>query len=136
MEIGTLTVPWWAMMYLVVLFSFTVAGMIEHWKRNPAEACSSFISGCFALVFVVGYFNVEWVERFGWLLLPMLIYGLLWEFYASVQETYLAEEELKKQNDLTDDEKTILLNLAIFVNALVVVPGYVAGVKLCVDLFW
>ncbi len=135
MDVGTLSVPWWASLYLVVLFVFTVTGIFEDWKRNPRAACASAISCCFSFVFVIGFFHPDWAAKFGWVLIPMLIYGLMWEFYASVQETGQAEQELKSYDDLTDDEKSMLLNMAIIANALVVVPGYVAGLKLCVDLF-
>ncbi|MCB1682758.1 MAG: hypothetical protein KDI65_12600 [Alphaproteobacteria bacterium] len=135
MEIGTLSVPWWASLYLVVLFSFTVAGIIEDWRRNPRGACASAISCCFSFVFVIGFFHPDWATKFGWVLIPMLIYGLMWEFYASVQESSEAEQELKSHDDLTEEEQTMLLNMAIIVNALVVVPGYMAGLKLCMDLF-
>lgn len=135
MEWGALSVPWWAVLYLVVLFSFTVAGIAEDWRRNPPGACSSAISCFFSIVFVIGYFNEMWAAKFGWVLIPMVIYGLMWEFYASVRESGQAEEELKTYDDLTDEEKSFLLNMAIVVNAMIVLPGYLAGLRLCVDLF-
>ncbi len=135
MEWGALSVPWWAVLYLTVLFAFTVAGIIEDWTRNPRGTCSSAISCFFSIVFVIGYFNAPWAAKFGWVLIPMVIYGLMWEFYASVRETGQAEQELKTYEDLTDEEKSFLLNMAIVFNALIVLPGYLAGIKLCVDLF-
>ena len=123
-------------MYLVVLFSFTVAGIIDDWnKKNTPGVAASIISCCFLFVFVIGFFNEEWVAKFGWILVPMLIYSLLWEFYASVQETGEAEKEINTFDDLSPEEKNFLLNLAIFANALIVVPGYVLGIKLCIDIF-
>ncbi|MCB1591895.1 MAG: hypothetical protein KDI90_05530 [Alphaproteobacteria bacterium] len=135
MEWGSLFIPWWGVLYLVVLLSLTVAGILEDFKNNPKGACSSAISCFFSYVFVAGYFNENWAAKFGWVLIPMVIYGLMWEFYASVRETGKAQQELQTYDDLTDDEKSFLLNMAVMFNAFVVLPGYLAGVKLCVDLF-
>lgn len=135
MEWGALSVPWWAVLYLVVLLSLAAAGALEDLKSNPKGACSSAISCVFSFVFVVGYFNEAWAAKFGWVLIPMVVYGLMWEFYASVRESGQAEAELKGYDELTDDEKNLLLNAAIVMNALIVLPGYLAGLKLCVDLF-
>lgn len=132
----TLSLPWWAAGYLMVLLSFSVAGLINDLKHHPAGCVGSVMSLAFVFVFVIGYFHAPLAQHFGLLMLPMVVIGVAWEFTQAVQDTGRAEEELEKENDLDENEKTFLLNMATALNALLIVPGYVFGLKLCFDIIF
>lgn len=123
--------PWWALVYLAFVFGFTVAGSSGRLKRNLASVFCSVVSFCFIATFVIGYFHRSLIDTIGWIVIPMTMIGIAWEFYLAVTETGRAEEDLKDDPDLSDDERSFLINFAVFMNALLVVPGYALGIKLC-----
>ncbi|MCB1783846.1 MAG: hypothetical protein KDI13_07600 [Alphaproteobacteria bacterium] len=127
--------PWWALVYLAFVFGFTVAGSSGRLKRNPVSIGLSIVSFGFIAVFVIGYFHRSVIDDIGWLVVPMVVLGIVWEFYLAVTETARAEEDLKDDPELTDEERRFLINFAVFMNALLVVPGYALGIKMCLYFF-
>jgi threonine/homoserine/homoserine lactone efflux protein len=125
------SLPWWALVYLAFVFGFTVAGSGGRLKRSGVSIALSAVSFCFITTFVIGYFHRSLIDGIDWIILPMAVLGVAWEFYLAVTETARAEEELKTDQDLSDEERTFLINFAIFMNALLVVPGYALGIKFC-----
>lgn len=125
------SLPWWALAYLAFVFGFTVAGSGGRLRRNGSTIFMSAISFCLIATFVIGYFHRALIENLSWFVIPMAAFGIVWEFYLAVTETARAEEELKTDLDLSDEERSFLINFAVFMNALLVVPGYALGVKFC-----
>lgn len=134
METGVL-MPWWAWGYLMLVSAtFIVGCFIEPQTVSRRVYRNILIASCCSLfcicVFVTGVFNPQSVRVFGPMIVPMTLVGIFWEFTKAVNETRIAELELEKETDLSDDEQKFLLNLAIGFNAVLVVPGYVAGLVL------
>ena len=118
------TLPWWALTYLGVLFMITSAGAVTTFKDDPAAAISSFFSTVCIFVFVLGIFYAPLAQFFGWFLMPMVGIGVFWELKRASIETGMAEKELENEPDLTDDERSFLINFAIILNAFIVVLGF------------
>lgn len=128
------TLPWWALSYLGVVFALSFAGAFSGFRTDPAAAVSGLFSSASVFVFVIGIFHPPLAAYFGWFLVPMVVIGIMWEFNRAVFETNSAEKELRDEIDLTDEERVFLINFAVALNALIIVPGYMCGVKLCFDL--
>ena len=129
--LNSIVLPWWAALYLAAVIGlFFLSFVSKRSDRKSSEIISSALSVVTICVFVIGYFNLPIVNMLGFLMLPMTAVGLWWEFTRAVKETARAQEELGKESDLSDSEQSFLLNTAIGVNALLVVPGYMTGVIL------
>lgn len=132
--ISQITLPWWGWGYLLVVMTLFIAGCISDEKPDWNELVSSALSLFSICIFVIGFFNAFIVDAVNYLLIPMFLIGVYWEFSRALTESRRAEEDLSNDIDLTDNERIVLLNVAIGVNALVVVPGYVMGLVLCCKL--
>ncbi len=123
--------PWWAWGYLFALLSLFFAGLFAGEERSVNRIISSAFSVFSINIFVVGFFNGFVLDLIGYLIIPMFMIGVFWEFTRANIETVRAQAELEKEADLNDEERNFLLNMALLFNALVIVPGYVAGLVLC-----
>lgn len=132
--LDTLSLPWWASGYLVLLFAFHAVALFDDFKKDIAASVGSLLSLLALNVFVIGYYSPPLAQHFGWLLIPMLLISIFWEFTRSVHDTELAEKELEKEKDLSEGERSFLLNMATALNALLIVPAYVFGVVLCFNM--
>jgi len=128
------SLPWWAGLYLGIVFLMSAAGFMFSYQKDPAPALSDLLSTLCVFVFVMGYFHAPLALYFGWFLVPMVLMGIAWEYKRAIFETGLAERELEKEAELTENERRALINLAIALNGFVVVPGYVCGLVLCFNL--
>ena len=130
----SIDMPWWAWGYLFVVIGVFIASFFTpreiSFDRLLASSCSLF-SIC---TFVIAFFHPQIVQFFGLFLVPMTMMGIYWELISSADETSEAQAYLNKQNDMNDGERTFLLNIAIGLNALVVVPGYVVGILLSANV--
>ncbi len=122
--------PWWASGYLLIVLGLFLAGFFTEKPRTHHEFIGSAMSLFSICTFVVCFFNPEVFQLFGLLVIPMVLIGIYWEFIRAVQETSYAREMLSEEGDLSKGEQDFLLNVAIGFNAMIVVPGYVAGVIL------
>lgn len=129
-----LALPWWAAGYLCVVYGFSAVGLWEDWWHNRVAAIGGFMSIATITVFVLSYHIPSIGAHFGYLFFPMLLIGVMWEFTQAVHETSRAQEELLNEIELNDGEKDFLVNMAVALNALLIVPGYAYGIKLCYDI--
>ena len=124
--------PWWAWAYLLSLLTLFIAGLLAD---DDTRSFNRIISSAFSIfsiyIFVFGFFNQFVLDAIDYLVIPMFLIGVFWEFTRSNIETKHAEEELKKEADLSEEERNLFITIAIGVNALVIVPGYAAGFILC-----
>ncbi|MBI1301728.1 MAG: hypothetical protein GC137_08745 [Alphaproteobacteria bacterium] len=126
--------PWWAWGYLFVVIGIFIASFFTpreiSFNRLSASACSLF-SIC---TFVIAFFHSPIAHFLGLFLVPMTLIGIYWEFVNAADETSEAQDYLNNQHDIDEGERAFLLNVAIGLNALVIVPGYVLGILLSVDV--
>lgn len=122
--------PSWAWGYILLCAGLFTLSVSSEKTRNKNELISSVFSLICICVFTLGFFNAFIANILGYLVIPMACVGIYWEFTRAIIETKLAEEELEKEGDLSEGERSALLNLAIGFNALIVVPGYVMGLML------
>lgn len=120
--------PWWASGYLLIVLGLYVAGLFTDKPRSQHDIIGSAMSLFSICTFVICFFNADIAALFGLLVIPMSLMGVYWEFRQAVQESSYAREMLADEGDLDEDEQDFLLNIAIGFNALIVVPGYLAGV--------
>ena len=131
--IANVFVPWWLLIYLLLVLLLSGFSLLEPNKGGLVSAFSSIFSLVCIFVFSIGFYHSPLAEFFGFFLLPMVLIGILWEFTQSVRGTEKAQELLKGEKDLTEEERGLLLNAGIFLNALIVVPGYIMGIMLCLN---
>ena len=122
--------PWWATTYLVIVFGLYVAGVFSEKKRSHHEVIGSAMSLFSICTFTLCFFNTDLAKLFGLLVVPLTVLGIYWEFTRAVEETSYARKMLAEEGDLTEGEQDFLLNMAVGFNALIIVPGYLAGVIL------
>ena len=127
-----LVLPWWAGGYLFALmFLFVLSFMLDDDGRSFNRIVSSAFSVFSIHIFVVGFFNDFILDSIGYLIIPMFLIGVFWEYTRANIETKRAEEELAKELELSAEERDLFLTIAMGFNAIVIVPGYVAGFLLC-----
>lgn len=129
-----LSLPWWAMLYLCTVYGFSAIGLWEDLRHNRVAAIGGIMSLATITVFIFSYHMPHIASHFGYLFFPMLVLGIVWEFTQAIHETERAQEELEKEMELNDGEKAFLVNMATGLNALLIVPGYAYGIKLCYDI--
>lgn len=85
-------------------------------------------------VLSLALFNPIIADFLGLFLLPITAIGISWEFSRAERGTVTAKRQLSEEVDLSEEEQAFMLNLALGLNALVVVPGYAAGLILCFNM--
>lgn len=130
--ISGLVLPWWAWGYLLVLVTLFIAGLMA---KDESRSFNRIISSAFSVfaihIFVFGLFNQSVTDAIDYLIIPMFLIGVFWEYTRATIETKRVEEELKREADLSDEERNLFLTIALAFNALVIVPGYAVGFLLC-----
>ena len=122
-----INMPIWAWIYLVLVLIVFIASMFTERKRDVHQISGSVFSLFSICALVVALFNPPVAGFLGWFVLPITAIGLYWEFSRAEQEIVVARARLAEDGELDDEEREFLLNIAIGLNALIVVPGYVAG---------
>ena len=126
-----ISLPWWGWAYLLLVLTMFVIGFFVRDSGFDADRSVASAFSLFSIcIFVVGFFNPPLITFLGLFVIPMTAIGVYWEFTRAVRETARAQEELAGAHDLDDEERGFLLNMAIGLNALVVVPGYMMGIIL------
>ena len=112
-----------------------MAGAYDDYKSNKLNAAANLISLIIVFVFIFSFFDPEIANSLGYFVIPMFGIGIIWEFFSAVKDATEHEAELAVDQTISKKEGAQILNIACFINALVVVPGYLAGLKLCLDAF-
>ncbi|MFP4097525.1 MAG: hypothetical protein ACLFP8_01095 [Alphaproteobacteria bacterium] len=128
------SLPIWAGVYLIVVMIVFIAGFFSGHKQTFHEISGSVLSLLSICTLVVSLFNGFVASFLGWFVLPVTLIGLYWEYNRAEREIVFARIRLSEEVDLDEDEREFLLNFAIGLNALIVVPGYVCGVILSFNL--
>ncbi|MCK5374727.1 MAG: hypothetical protein KAJ40_05540 [Alphaproteobacteria bacterium] len=126
--------PLWAGVYLALVLIVFISGFLTTYKHSFHEISGSVLSLFSICVLVLALFNVS-VEMFlGLFVFPITAIGLYWEYSRAEREIVFARARLAEEIELDDEEREFLLNVAIGLNALIVVPGYVAGIIVCFNM--
>tara|TARA_B100001989_G_scaffold252785_1_gene236198 strand:+ start:37 stop:471 length:435 start_codon:yes stop_codon:yes gene_type:complete len=131
--ISDVFVPWWILLYLLFVLILSGFSLVEPLQEDYVAAISSIFSIVCIFVFTIGFYHKPLADFFGFFVIPMTIVGISWEFGQSVRGTEKAEKLLEEEKELSDEERGFLINAGIFLNAAIVVPGYVMGLMLCFD---
>jgi hypothetical protein len=129
-----INMPIWAWLYLVLVLLMFIAGFFTEYKRDFNEISGSVLSLFSICALVVALFNSPVAAFLGWLVFPITAIGIYWEHNRAEREIVFARGRLSEEIELDDDEREFLLNVAIGLNALLVVPGYVAGMIVCFNM--
>ena len=127
--------PIWAWLYLVLVLLVFIAGFFTEYKRDYNEISGSVLSLFSICTLVVALFNSTVATFLGLFVFPITAIGIYWEYSRSEREIVFARGRLAQEIELDDDEREFLLNVAIGLNALLVVPGYAAGLIVCFGFF-
>ena len=130
------SLPWWAILYLTLFLGLTLIGAATDYRDKKAAILGDFMSCGFACICVFSYFDISLAQSVGYWLIPMVLIGLAWEFASAVSDANFAEAEMKQERDITDEDRSLLLNLGISMGALIVLPACMMGAKVCFDLFF
>jgi energy-coupling factor transporter transmembrane protein EcfT len=130
-----INMPIWAWLYLVlVLLVFVVGFFAEYKQRDFYEIYGSVLSLFSICTLVVALFHPSVVAFLGLFVFPITVIGIYWEHTRAEREIVFARARLAQEIELDDEEREFLLNVAIGLNALLVVPGYVAGLVVCYNV--
>ncbi len=129
-----INMPLWAWLYLVLVLIVFIAGFFTEYKRDFNEISGSVLSLFSICALVVALFNPSVASFLGLLVFPITAIGIYWEHSRAEREIVFARARLSEEIELDDDERELLLNVAIGLNALLVVPGYVAGLIVCFNI--
>ena len=123
--------PWWAITYLVVLSSVILISLVKDYrdKRNPAYIIGEFVSGAIGFIFIFGYWHPDLVKLLSWLIVPALIYAIVWDQYA------LRFMKASSYPDLTDQENRDMDRYSKIFAILFILPCYITGALLSYQLF-
>lgn len=124
-------VPWWLLIYLLFVLILSGFTMAETLKEDHVAAISCVFSLISIILFSIAFFHKPLADFFGFFVIPIAIVGMSWEFTQAVKGTEKAQKILEDEQDLTEEERGLLVNAGIFLNALIVVPGYIMGLWLC-----
>lgn len=129
-----INMPVWAGVYLILVLIVFISGFFTERSQGFHEISSSVFSLASICALVVALFNVQVAVFLGWFIVPITGMGLYWEYFKAERDLVFARLHLAEEIDLDDEEREFLLNIAIGLNALMVVPGYVAGLVLSFNL--
>lgn len=120
--------PWWAWLYLALAYLLWIGGIIDDYRDSPSlwRPAVSILSLLLITLFVFGCFSDIVAEAIGWYAPPLTLAVAGWEFWAARRDRQMMEKE--KGKDGSPSESTI--RMALLVNALIVLPGILAGIKL------
>jgi len=120
--------PLLAYIYIGTLITFTVTGVLDDIKRsnNRPYIGLEIASALFIILFVAGFFIPSIGTTVGILTLPMLTFGLLYEFLS--KKNSMGDEYRHKE--LTIEQYAIAKNIGFGICAMVIAPGYVFGIML------
>lgn len=128
------TLPWWGGAYLsliVVVYLASFGVKKRFYVRDAFDALMSIFCLC---VFVIAYFNGAVAAFFGYLLIPMTAIGLLAEHARAEDEMVQARMMLRDEGDLSEEEERFVMHSAQILNALLILPGYGAGLYLSLSI--
>lgn len=129
--LALISMPIWAWLYLVLVMLVFIAGFFTEYKRDFNEISGSVLSLFSICALVVAFFNSPVAVFLGWFVFPITAIGVYWEHSRAEREIVFARGRLSQEIELDDEEREFLLNVAIGLNALLVVPGYAAGMIVC-----
>jgi len=121
--------PWWAILYIIVFTILLIGGIFDDIQKQnkPWYVAGNILTGIFVIVFVVAFYNKNLAEFIDWIIIPMLITGIIWEFYSSTKEI----SEFAQDTELSNIEKKWISYFSLIIVDLLTIPGYIAGFISC-----
>ena len=113
--------PLYALLYLFIFFLFSFGSTYMHFEegRSIFFVLAEALSNVILISFVVIYYNIEQFDIPALTIIAMIIYTLIWEFYAITQDMKTA----KLQFGIKGKE----LGLYTAITLLFILPTYIAG---------
>ena len=123
--------PWWTIAYLVILCLGIVISLIKDYRdqRPHSYILGEFISGAIGIVLIVGFWKPSLASSLGWLVIPMLVYAMVWDQYA------LSRMRKSDYPDLSEQENRDMDRYSKIFAIIFVLPCYLAGAALSYRLF-
>lgn len=118
--------PWWTIAYLVILCLVIVISLIKDYRdqRPHSYILGEFISGAIGITLIVGFWKPSLASSLGWLVIPMLIYAMVWDQYALSKMRKSDYPDLSEQENRDMDRYSKIFAIAF------VLPCYLAGAVL------
>ena len=118
--------PWWTIAYLVILCLVIVISLIKDYrdKRPHIYILGEFISGAIGIMLIVGFWKPALASNLGWLVIPMLVYAMVWDQYA------LSRMRKSDYPDLSEQENRDMDRYSKIFAIVFVLPCYLAGAVL------
>ena len=124
--------PWWAISYLIILLVIIlisiIKDVIDH--KDVHYIFAEFTSGAIETGLVIACWYTGLAYFLSWLIIPLLLYSIIWDQYA------LAQMKAEKHNDLTDTENEDMHHYSKLFAFLLVLPAYAAGIYLSYTLIY
>ncbi|MDH5765241.1 MAG: hypothetical protein OEZ38_04425 [Gammaproteobacteria bacterium] len=123
--------PWWAIVYLVILTTVIVISIIKDRidQKSIYYQLGELVSGVIGVLFIISYWNLDLIALLSWLSIPLLIYAISWDQYALAH--------LRKSNypDLTEEENRDMDKYSRIFAIMFILPCYIAGILIIYKLF-
>ena len=123
--------PWWAILYLVILTIVIIISVIKDRIDNKSILYQSgeLLSSITGFLFIYSVWNMELMTLVSWLSIPLLLYTITWDQYAL--------RHIRKSNypDLTEEENRDMDQYSKIFAILFILPCYIAGLLLIYKLY-
>lgn len=130
-----LTLPLWSYGYIFLLCAMIVGGFVVDKNLEAPIVVGHIFSLVVSIVCVLAYCQIEFAKQLGIFLLgAMIAFGMSWDFINSSKDADRAETEMKKEVDITDTERSIIMTAGLFFGALLILPAYMMGLMACYNL--
>jgi hypothetical protein len=134
--VDLLALPWWAYLYMILLIGITFGGFAADQNLTIPVVIGHILTLLVSMICILVYCQPDFAKQLGApLLAAMILYAMAWDFTQSVKDANRIEEEIKREGDLSDDERSALMNSGMLFGALLILPAYMMGVKVWFDLF-
>lgn len=122
--------PWWGLFYLFVFGLLSIAGIVEQFRKfETVHGLATLISYIFFNLFVVAYFMPEVASLMGVLIVPMLIYVALYDWW-------LSDLDLQpKSPNFLKPLPEVKSKMSDMTAMLILLPGYIAGIAVAYRAF-
>lgn len=123
--------PWWAILYLVILMVVIIISVIKDRIDNKSILYQSgeLLSGITGVLFIYSVWNMELITLISWLSVPLLLYTIIWDQYA------LRHIRKSSYPDLTEEENRDMDQYSKIFAILFILPCYIAGILLIYKLY-
>lgn len=115
--------PWWAIAYLILLSLVILVSLIKDYRdgRSLSYISGELVSGSIGFALIYLYYHPQLLEPIGLMIIPLLIYAIVWDQFA------LSKLRKSAYADLTEEENRDMDRYSKLFAFLFILPCYISG---------